>query len=34
LSDEEIEAIEIFALAAEKRHQIERGARPELGTDR
>ena len=34
LSDEEIEAIEMFALAAEKRHQIEQGARPELETDR
>ena len=34
LSDEEIEAIEAFARAAEKRHQIERGARPVLGTDR
>jgi hypothetical protein len=34
LSDEEIEAIEMFARAAEKRHQIEPGARPELETDR
>ena len=34
LSDEEIEAIEAFARAAERRHQIEQGARAELGTDR
>jgi hypothetical protein len=34
LSDEEIEAIEAFARAAEKRQQTEQGARAELGTDR
>ena len=34
LSDEEIEAIEMFARAAERRKQIEQGARPELGTNR
>ncbi len=34
LSDEEVEAIEAFARAAERRHQIEQGARPQLGTDR
>jgi hypothetical protein len=33
-SDEEIAAIEAFAVAAQKRKQIERGARPELETDR
>ena len=33
LSDEEIEAIEAFARAAEKRHQIGQGARPQLGMD-
>jgi hypothetical protein len=34
LSDEKIEAIEMFARAAERRKPIEQGARPELGTDR
>jgi hypothetical protein len=33
LSDEEIEAIEMFARAVERRQQTERGVRPELGTD-
>ena len=33
-SDEELEAIQAFAVAAEKRRQIERDAQPELGTDR
>jgi hypothetical protein len=34
LSDEEIEAIEMFARAVERRKQIEQGVRPQLGTDR